>query len=516
MRFFAVKSRAALARSVDTAYLVSSDWDDYGYKTTFNLYYYDYRGGFHEIGDLKVGVFGLTKEQGRAALPGLFESLPGSHFSLGQDDSYYEKLNGLQEITRNTILGSLNDVAFDPNLFAQALTEPVTGRSLLRFVSMATVQNQFSRMAHGGVRLSAYSFTYTYPVTTGAEERKPAALSFSVDPTIQPPTNVHVIIGKNGVGKSRLLNHITDILVKSAPDEASGSMDFGTEGKRASTQFANLISVAFSAFDEFTPHSSPIDKTKGLPYTYIGLKKVPRNVSDTERPSAPKSTIALAREFSLSVKSCVEGARLDRWRRALEMLQSDPIFADAQVADLADAEWSDDRLQGIAREIFRSLSSGHKIVLLTVTRLVETIEDRSLVLLDEPESHLHPPLLSAFIRALSDLLMYRNGVAIIATHSPVVLQEVPKNCVWKLQRFGGQVAVDRPQLETFGENVGTLTQEIFGLEVTNSGFHKLLSDAVAGSATYEAVLQKFDNNLGNEAKAMVRALLATRSAGRPF
>jgi predicted ATP-dependent endonuclease of OLD family len=51
-------------------------------------------------------------------------------------------------------------------------------------------------------------------------------------------------------------------------------------------------------------------------------------------------------------------------------------------------------------------------VLLTITRLVETVEERTLVLLDEPEAHLHPPLLSAFVRSLSDLLINRNGVAI--------------------------------------------------------------------------------------------------------
>jgi hypothetical protein len=36
-----------------------------------------------------------------------------------------------------------------------------------------------------------------------------------------------------------------------------------------------------------------------------------------------------------------------------------------------------------------------------------------------------PPLLAAMMRALSDLLVDRNGVAVVATHSPVVLQEVP-------------------------------------------------------------------------------------------
>jgi predicted ATP-dependent endonuclease of OLD family len=147
---------------------------------------------------------------------------------------------------------------------------------------------------------------------------------------------------------------------------------------------------------------------------------------------------------------------------------------------------------------------------LTITKLVETVEDRSLVLLDEPEAHLHPPLLSAFIRALSDLLTNRNGVAIIATHSPVVLQEVPADCAWIIRRNGRIVQAERPQVETFGENVGVLTREVFSLEVTDSGFHKLLRDSLSDLDSFEEVLERFDNKLGGEARALIRAILVNR------
>jgi len=163
-----------------------------------------------------------------------------------------------------------------------------------------------------------------------------------------------------------------------------------------------------------------------------------------------------------------------------------------------------------SRKIFKNLSSGHQIVLLTITRLVESVEERTLVLLDEPESHLHPPLLSAFVRSLSELLVYRNGVAIIATHSPVILQEVPKNSVWKLRRNGAEAIAERPEIETFGENVGTLTREVFGLEVTQSGFHKLLQDAVNQNQNFEQTMQMFGNELGSEARAILRALIVDR------
>ena len=456
-------------------------------------------------------------DKGSPRLPEEFQILPDRFFSLGQDDSYYEELNKLHDPAREKILQSLRDIAYNLDLFSSVIIEPVTGKSLLRYAPMATVQNQFNRMAHGGARLSPFSFSYVYPESTETISNERLELSFSVTPESQPPTNVHVIIGRNGVGKSHLLNHITELLVKPAAEESVGNMRFGSGHEPASSQFANLISVAFSAFDDFTPYSSSINKSKSLPFTYIGLKRTARTTSESEKQTAPKSAAALAREFSLSVKACAEGARISRWRRALEMLQSDPIFADAQVAELADSDWNDEQqIQSNASDLFHTLSSGHKVVLLTMTRLVENIEERSLVLLDEPESHLHPPLLSAFVRALSDLLINRNGVAIVATHSPVVLQEVPRNCVWKLHRSGKQVAVERPQFETFGENVGTLTQEIFGLEVTNSGFHKMITESIDSSNSYEAVLQKFNGNLGSEARALIRAIMATRRSRSPF
>jgi hypothetical protein len=104
-------------------------------------------------------------------------------------------------------------------------------------------------------------------------------------------------------------------------------------------------------------------------------------------------------------------------------------------------------------------------------------------------------------------------VAIIATHSPVVLQEAPKACVWILRRSGTEVRASRPELETFGENVGVLTREAFGLEVTQAGFHQLLKEAVAAKAGgYEAILEQFGGQLGAEARVLVRGLIAGREA----
>ncbi len=131
--------------------------------------------------------------------------------------------------------------------------------------------------------------------------------------------------------------------------------------------------------------------------------------------------------------------------------------------------------------------------------------------MDEPENHLHPPLLAALIRALSNLLIDRNGVAIISTHSPIVLQEVPKSCVWTLRRINNQLIPERLDMETFGAGIGQLSNEVFGFEVTNSGFHKMLSDAVSSGKDYAKIIEMFNDQLGDEARLHLRTLLALKN-----
>lgn len=491
------------------AYLLTDNWDDwFKFSTLYTLVIFDEDGNRHSIGGVKIGQFAMQEDQRRAQLPEEFDTLDDRFFSLGQDDSYYDALNALGAATRERVLRALRDVALDPDLFERALAEKVTGTSLLRSVDRSTVTGQFHRMAQGGARLTSYEFSYTARRRSRSVE--PLTLSFTVAPESYPPTNVHVLIGRNGVGKTTLLNDMTRAIVDQAAD-ASEVGAFTAELKDVDDSlFTSLVSVTFSAFDPFEPLPNRQDKSQGVRYAYIGLKLTGKDKDG--KPKPPKSPDALSGDFVSSVMICRQSGKVARWERALEMLQADPIFRDAEVSALARPDDDPDEVKTEARRLFRNLSSGHKIVLLTITRLVETVEEKTLVLLDEPEAHLHPPLLSAFVRALSDLLINRNGVALIATHSPVVLQEVPRSCVWVVRRTGTRAVADRPEIQTFGENVGLLTREVFGLEVTQSGFHKMLRDAVAELPNYDRVLRRFNRELGDEARAIVQGLLAARGS----
>lgn len=402
------------------------------------------------------------------------------------------------------LLKGLNDLVQDEQLLDKALDEDVTKTSLLRNVSLSSIKRQFKRLLEGGARLTDYDFKYKIkqgPRTAGME------LDFHVIAESNPPTNIHVLIGRNGVGKTHLFNNMVKSLVDTKESVAStgefSDMSDNLLNQDGEDLFAGIVSVAFSAFDPFEPYTEKKDKSEGVRYSYVGLKRSTNRGGDR---GTPMSHDMLTNEFVNSLMACFALGKADRWKNALQTLESDPLFKEAELGKLSSLNGTDE-LDKAARSLYKRMSSGHGIVLLTMTKLIEKVEERTLVLIDEPEGHLHPPLLSAFVRALSDLLTHRNGVAIIATHSPVVVQEVPKSCVWKLRRTGLQAHAERPEIETFGENVGILTREIFGLEVTDSGYHQLLKKALVRGG-YERILKKFDNQLGSEARSIVRGLVA--------
>lgn len=488
--------------SHNTAYLITDNWDDwFEFITQYYLFYVDDEGERHEIGNVKIGRFNMEKDQKRVILPPEFETLNDLFFSLGQDDTYYEHLKNLDEEISSNILASLKDIALDTELFERALNERVTKISLLREVPIATVKGQFRRLANRLAKLTEYQFNYIAPKIRNSTE-PPVELNFHVIPNSNPPTNINVLIGRNGVGKTHLLNNMLESLLSTEKLTKYGTFDSEDE-----ILFANIVFVTFSAFDESEPKKEVKDKTKNIDYSYIGLKRI-RKENEPNLP--PKSPVMLKNEFVKSFEKCRQSVKKTRWKRAIQILQSDPMFRESGILDTIDIP-DVERFKEEASEIFKKLSSGHKIILLTITRLVETVKERTLILLDEPEAHLHPPLLSAFIRALSDLLIQRNGVAIIATHSPVILQEVPKSCVWTLRRTGINTIVDQLNNESFGENVGVLTQEVFGLEVSQSGFHSLLEKSVKKNDDYSAILEDFGNQLGMESRAIARVLISLKN-----
>ena len=247
-------------RNIIVLYLNS--WDDwFKYSTLYNLYYFDENEIKSHIGSIKIGQMDMPLGQRSPILPETFENLNEMFFSVGQDISYYETLNHYGEDFRDKVLISLNDISLNSEIYGIALNENVTKISLLRSVSMTSVEGQFRRLAQGNAELTAYNFKYVAPKHSKSIAPE-MVMDFGVTPNSNPPTNVHVIIGRNGVGKTHLFNGMINSLLNENRQSSKSGYFLLTE-QDVSNLFANLVSVSFSAFDESSPMSEKQDKTKG-------------------------------------------------------------------------------------------------------------------------------------------------------------------------------------------------------------------------------------------------------------
>lgn len=138
-------------------------------------------------------------------------------------------------------------------------------------------------------------------------------------------------------------------------------------------------------------------------------------------------------------------------------------------------------------------SSGQYILLCTMTEVIATIEKESLLLFDEPELHLHPNAVANTLRMLYRLLEEFDSYAIFATHSPLIVQEIPSRYVQILSRVDNVLMVRRPTLECFGENVTNITNDIFDVNGSESNYKTILKK-LSTKMSFDDVVNAFDEH----------------------
>ena len=446
-------------------YLINTNWDDWFTYSTSHALWIKNDHLLKYIGTTKIGSFDMQTGQRSPELCERSSALNNNYFSLGNDEAFYIELNSSDvSMYRETILYKLKDIAFDEELYSKAKETHVFKVSLSRDILTKTIEGRFRRLAKGNVKLSNYHFSYK--INDIGE-----TLDFKVNHDVLPPSNIHTIIGRNGVGKSHVLNKMINSIL-------SNGRDFTFDTSYEDNFFSNILSVNYSTFENKEIFKNNSDRNKGQKYYHLSTKS---------------ESINKYNYFNSKEEQIV------------------PEGMDALFKYAFDANFND--FLRVTHNLFKKLSSGHKIVILTLTKLVELSEEKTLIIMDEPEMHLHPPLLGSFIRCLSYLLIDVNGVAILATHSPIILQETPVDCVYKLSRDGDFHKAERPSIETFGENIGILTSEVFGLEVIDSGFHTIIDQVVNYNYNLDQSRQILQNHIGSEANNILATKIYNREIG---
>lgn len=500
MRFFVVDPSGRANVTPQSVTLRRDNWDDFGYRTMFHATCTLSSGDRVSLGAVKILQSG--QDAGRPPLDDSFEELDTDYCSLGQDVDYYNALAELPTDFRTKYLKAMRDAAADRRIEEQFREEDGWSTSLLRF-GQASNALEAGRRLLAGERKTTGRLSFEFEASTRHGNLR---VPFRFDDAAELPGRCNVLIGYNGAGKTHLL---AQLAVAASRYGLGKHQSTSARLTGEDTNFARVVAVSYSAFDTFaTPSRGALGhagegKTEIFGYVYCGLRKfADGGLSDgtaTSGEQALKSIDELETEFAVALHDAGDRREHRHFLAALDALAQEPSFGRIGV-DLRNLS------QGFgshaAIEDFHRLSTGHKIVVNIVTQLAAHLRDRSLVLIDEPETHLHPPLMAALLKAIQLLLDAYDSFAIIATHSPVVLQEIPAKYVQVLERVGSQTSIRPPAVETFAESVGVITRQIFSLDSSATDYQGVLA-RLADGMTLEQIEGLFDHGLSGQGRALV-------------
>ena len=488
MHFFVTDERGTPPQGEPYPYVVLAvdGWDDYHFRTLFHPVIYLSQEQRVDLRDVKI--LKLNQQRGRTQTERYFEELDDSYCSLGQELAYYESLLALPEEVRSDYLRSLRDVADDPTIRERFKNEEGFLNSLLRWGSAERALEDAPAILKGANE-SDSKLSFTFHTKFGANEFATQLAYCKVEGL---PGRINAIIGYNGTGKTQLLANLAWVARADLRSRGQDSKiaEYGRLDP-AGLRFGSVVAVSYSAFDTFElPWRSDDDNQFG--YTYCGLRRL------TDLPTTPG--LKDAEDIASDIKTVI--SRIDTPNRrqsltdALQPLREEPSFKRAGYElDLlaADGNWGEE---------FKVLSTGHKMSINIIAQLVAALQQRSLVLIDEPESHLHPPLLAALMKGVGIALEAHKSYAVIATHSPVVLQEIAGGYAHVLRRHGSRNSVEEPEIETFGENIGLLTRQVFNLDNSQSDYVGVLRE-LASKLSSEEIEGLFEHGLSSQARALI-------------
>lgn len=125
------------------------------------------------------------------------------------------------------------------------------------------------------------------------------------------------------------------------------------------------------------------------------------------------------------------------------------------------------------------MSSGELSMFYRFFRLIGAMTDDSLVLIDEPETHLHPRWIQRYVLLIKEILGSFRAHIILATHSPLVAADVPKRCIVGMRvREDGRVEQYPVNDKTMGTSPQEILREVFQLKHYQGDMTRMTIDRI--------------------------------------
>jgi len=447
--------------------IITDNWDDFGYKTTSNLYFWDTNAQCKSIDKLKI--LNVEEYNTSTVLPISFMSLPLTFCSLGQSESYYKKLKQLFPNKYQSILYALKDTAWFSEIQYRFENHQGFKKSLLREVATDALLSGVRRKIERGED-DSWDFIFKTQVPYSAQQVD-INFEFGNLEDDDNPNRIKALIGANGSGKTSILKALVKSLIRNEGDF-----------NPSHPVFSKVIAISFSIFDTFIS----LRGKSVLTYTYCGLHDKENTVMSVEDREAR------LRESLIWINGGNEGkgygnARLiKRFCNGLEI-----VFP----KDWVESIWTDDGLAISAiLEKSQTMSTGEAMILNLIASLYANIRQNSLIVFDEMEVHLHPKAIRQMMSLLFKITKEFNSACILATHSSIVVQELLADNVTIIDKLqDGTPELRILNHESLAENLSVISDEIFGEASISPHYKTFIQTKAHDSNTLEALLKQLSS-----------------------
>lgn len=476
-----------LSRS--TIYIVPSAdrWNDFGYRTKIDIQIHLEDGhdlivagyiGFITNSEKDSNGVDRVQELMESSSALLIPSAAGYKFftMLADMESYRKLVRYFGVDNAVVVLRSINDVVVyrefktSANWLDVACQSSVFLKSFMRNTESFFAFNNAGSILRGSEMEKFQAMSSSLAISFKlAGKLNHHQMSFRFGHVESLPKRMAVIIGENGVGKSQTLGRIVRAAIV-------GSQDLIDADTLQRPSFNRILAFAPSAE---AGSVFPTDRRKRTKVWYkrfalnrIGASQTTRNrVSDlivqvarSDEYLGAHSRWELFIESLQAIKGWEEiSLRFNENSGGFIKLQELAGGREERVLDTyAALNLRKDPLRVIAG-VGYPLSSGEISFLRFAAQASLYVENGSLLLLDEPETHLHPNFISKFVGLLDRLLELTGSAAIIATHSVYFVREVfPEQVTVLRTSVNGVVEMPVTALQTFGADVGAISYFVFG------------------------------------------------------
>lgn len=439
-------------------------WNDFGYRTDYDLFFYNENSEGTYVGSTKI--MKIDDQAQESPLDSNFSQLGINFCSLGQTIEYYSNLKELFERKFISILYALKDAAFFPEISDRFENKTIFNKSLIRYDNAERLLREAKYLVYDYDLSNLYSFSYNFKPRFSDTAIE---VNFDFSNDSDSPDRIYGIIGKNATGKTQF---ITSLPI----DIAKNNNELFTP---KTPLFSRVIAVSYSIFDSFELPKS----TASFNYIYCGLK---------DRAGDFISEKGLVLRFHHTWKRIKELGRMIDWREILLNFIEEELLN----TFIVNEEGRETLTVNIVEfsKVRTFMSSGQNILLYVISEIIANIRYDSLILYDEPETHLHPNAISQLINAIYELANKFESYCILTTHSPLIVRELLSKNVLVIEREGNVASIRKIGIESFGENLTVITDEIFGNRSIEKQHEIIIQELANEGKSYDDIVSMLESD----------------------